>query len=252
MSPTLQVFIVEDEREQAELYKAQLDLPESTAIKYSIVSSFNQVLDQYLERETIHVFLIDLNLGPGREEDGISIIKMVKKFNSFSLVLVYSANKHLKEKAIKAGADLFLRKDGVNYEKNFDNFRNHIIKYYENSSQKISSPPSSKKNHKEQNTINIPSLIEEFNEDYVELYCAFEQQKSIRFTNNRYPRSDFVDFKELYIGMPVQIVINQINNEVIVKFEEGKGKFNLEIFEPDVNWPEKSPINPPKIVKSRK
>ena len=224
-----QFVIVEDEKDQAESYKEMLDLPSETVSNVSIAFNLNEVLDSYLGKDSHYAFLIDLNLGVGREEEGLHVVKAVKKLFPEALVMVYTGNIRLKKKAVDAGADMVVKKDPTTYVQDFRAFREKIIDHFNELPITV-----------------LPSLIETITSDSIELFCAREDiaNSKIRFFLRVYPKKLFSKIKDLFIGKPILVKTIQLGNKYEVEFFDGEGKFDISLFEPDIEWPEDSPINP--------
>ena len=80
------------------------------------------------EKDTMCFFIVDINLGKGRREEGLKVIETVRKNEPDALILVYSAYPDKEHKSLEVGADLFFEKNAHTYEDDIFQIRNSIVR----------------------------------------------------------------------------------------------------------------------------
>ncbi|MEM7372742.1 MAG: hypothetical protein AAF587_29240 [Bacteroidota bacterium] len=139
------VTIIDDQH--AESIRARLAtelgdiIPKSHYSHYGDGNSAPKI-DQFHPQEAKSgIFIMDLHLGEGRENQGIDYIKKLKKSNLplRSLVIVYTAYQDKKREALKAGADYFFLKKpkAQDIKKDFEKIGEIIQKLVKSYSDKI-------------------------------------------------------------------------------------------------------------------
>lgn len=107
-----QLYMVEDDKADAGDYVESLsDIFSYKNVYYitNIDEMSNAILDESLLVKK-KVFWIDINLGLGREKEGLEIIDYIKKSQKESLIIVHTANGDYKSRCIELGADYFFIK----------------------------------------------------------------------------------------------------------------------------------------------
>ncbi len=203
------VTIVEDDEIQRKLFKKHLlkRFGEfSEFIDIIAVDSISEVVQTFIRKE-VKVYIVDINLGKGKDEEGIDIIKLIKSKFPNALIIAYSAYTDKKQKCIEAGASLFMKKSAKNYEEDLLQIV-RIVK---------SNPMISKQKEELKSTQNNKKIntlfgkIDLIQDDFITLYCYIgksENGKNI-FHTKKYLRAMFSTFTEddLFIGTPVKIEV---------------------------------------------
>jgi len=108
-----QIFMIEDEADSARNFLKHSEI-NKLMNEIAYITDFDTLSNFILEESSVNVFWVDINLGHGREEDGIEMIKIARKKCPGALIIVYTAYFELEEKAFAAGADHFFQK-GAEY-----------------------------------------------------------------------------------------------------------------------------------------
>ena len=110
------LIIIEDNEKMAKNFYEDMQL---NGISHKV-----QYLTSLIEAKVVlnnlvdhSAFLVDVNLGPGYEMDGIEVIKIIKEKVPNSLIIVYSAFPDREDLCIEAGASIFKIKNPATYEK---------------------------------------------------------------------------------------------------------------------------------------
>lgn len=124
----LQMVIIEDESDIAQSIPSHLGVAEKYIDRTTFITDEDQLLDFLLNTESTRVFIVDINLGIGREADGVVMIKIIRKESPDALIIVYTANGD-KAECLNAGADYFYLKEPADIEKTFESINANIENY---------------------------------------------------------------------------------------------------------------------------
>ncbi len=113
------ITIIEDDESQRKFFKKHLlkrfgELNES--IDILTISSISEVAQTFNKKKETKVYIVDINLGIRKDEEGIEIIKLIKSQSPNAFIIAYSAYTDKKQKCIDAGASFFMKKSATNYE----------------------------------------------------------------------------------------------------------------------------------------
>lgn len=135
-------LIVEDELQSAILYRGEL-YEENVAEQIDFVTSAHDAI-RYVERPNPpNKYLVDINLGAGREYDGIKVLEAIKDKCPNSLVIVYSAydvRKRCNEIELP-NLKVYSKDPGTN-EDDFKSFKELSIKHNAAQMEKLPEPES--------------------------------------------------------------------------------------------------------------
>lgn len=102
----MRVGVMEDNDSHADDIRRML---ESRGLIYVPVANSERAVF-LAEVEHVIGFILDVNMGEGREQEGIDALEDLKSLDRRSFVIVYTANPDLVEKSIRAGADYAVEK----------------------------------------------------------------------------------------------------------------------------------------------
>lgn len=122
--PMLELIFIEDEKENAESLYVHIGLQ-----KFSNAHFFDdcRFLDSnQIDNSNKKVYFVDINLGTGKQKEGLNIIKKIRTVDPSSLIIVYSALNKFEEESISIGANYFRLKEPELYEDDIIFFRNLI------------------------------------------------------------------------------------------------------------------------------
>lgn len=190
-----QIAILEDKRSIAEKYAKHMKLKD---VDYEYLESIEDVRSVLLDQRKQTAYIIDLNLGSGREEEGIEAIEEIRRYDPFAFIIVYSGNTGLEEKSLDVGADRFITKD--QYKKNINKFCELITKYFMNSEMKL--------------VTEIPAKFTKCDDMYFYVNCMVDEE--LKFcVEKKFPLSSLSsNFPDFYLGMPIMIQIKQGSNRI--------------------------------------
>lgn len=125
-----QLLMIEDDVSISQNLVKHLDLGDLIS-QVAYITEFNILHEFLLQDDHNRVFIVDINLGTGREEDGLFFIKEIRSRCPGALIIVYSAYSFFEERCRVNGADYFYTKGGY-YEKNVEEIRKLIVNFVEN------------------------------------------------------------------------------------------------------------------------
>lgn len=129
------MFMIEDKKDNAEDYLNHSGI--SKMIKnITHITNYDDFLEAILENFPHNVFWVDVNLGRGKEQAGLDIIKYIREHHKNALILVYTAYASNRKSCIDAGADHFFLKGG-DYSKTMDDINKVIQDFLDSQSRKI-------------------------------------------------------------------------------------------------------------------
>jgi len=130
-----QMFMIEDEEDVAKNYLVHSGI-QNMIKEIACITNHDDLLDSILQGFPFKVFWIDVNLGEGREEEGLDIIKYIREHHHDALVIVYTAYADNQESCMAAGANHFFLKGG-DYSKTMNQINRIIQDFLDNQSRKI-------------------------------------------------------------------------------------------------------------------
>lgn len=105
----LDIVVMEDDAESFSRIRETLADLGLKVIKADNVESAIQIAHHGSAKH----FLLDVNMGPGRHEEGLDALEALKRYNQDLRVGIYTAYPHVFHKALRAGADILVRKTDV-------------------------------------------------------------------------------------------------------------------------------------------
>jgi DNA-binding NarL/FixJ family response regulator len=126
-----EIVFIEDEVTQARNFYSHLKIKDNIpSVKY--LKNGDNLKELFLEKGVKRSYLVDINLGRGRYDEGIMLIKIIRENDPDALIIVYSAYPDKEHKCLEVGADLFFQKDPVTYENDLWKIRNTILREQRN------------------------------------------------------------------------------------------------------------------------
>lgn len=126
-----QFVMIEDQADLAQSFVRHLDIiPLVNQIAY--ITDIDTLTNFLQDKNYIRVFWVDINLGLGRENEGLDMIRLIRSLSPKSLIIVYSAYADTKEKCLELGVDKFFMKSPRNFKETLENIRETIVSYLSN------------------------------------------------------------------------------------------------------------------------
>ena len=122
-----QFIIIEDETEAAQTFVRHLDIDDiiPQVIYIKDIEALTNFISDYNPKR---IFWVDINLGIGREDEGLAIIKTIRKYCPPALIIVYSGYEDRMQKSLELGADKFFLK-GFEYQRNIAEIRDTLVAF---------------------------------------------------------------------------------------------------------------------------
>ena len=201
-SITTQAYVVEDNRDigQKCIRHSGID----RLIDYcAIIDDFDSFSNNILLDEHPKVFIIDVNLGTGREEDGIKMIEIARKKCPDALIIVHTAYEEFEDRCVEAGAKHFFVKS-KNYENNMQKIYHFVDQYLRKKGINIK-------------TVEFRAQIAHIDPAWVTLECKYEDQELVK----RFPSGPIqAALQDFYaVDAEIKIRIVQKNTEVKILVE---------------------------------
>ncbi len=111
------IAIMEDNPEIAEFVKRQLE-----AAKYNVLSAEGLTDCENLAAHGCRTFILDIDMGLGRTEEGIAALRKLKAYDSriYCVLLTHHRDERFRRAARELGCDAFLSKSGRDLISDFD------------------------------------------------------------------------------------------------------------------------------------
>jgi ActR/RegA family two-component response regulator len=203
-----EIIIIEDQVTQAKKFYAHLKIEDKIPlVKY--LKNGDNLDNLFLEKYVKRFYLVDINLGNGRRDEGIELIGIIRKKDSKSMIIVYSGYPDKERECLKAGADLFFEKDANTYEEDIWKIRNLILREQEK-----------EEDLSWEKEIIIYSHILDIDENsnLVQLSCTQESDSNDVF-DRFFPLNHFKNCEDLMVGQSVLVTIFERPGEVRFLFE---------------------------------
>jgi ActR/RegA family two-component response regulator len=216
-----EMVIVEDEIKQAEQYYRYLNLmDEIPYVKYA--KNLDELKKILSTDGAKRFYLVDINLGRGRNKEGIKVIRTIRDTDPDALIIVYTAYPSEEHNCLEAGADLFFEKDSDTLENDLLQIRNTIIRTLDGKGKAWDS------------ITNIYSQIVDIDDEHnqVRLNCKYKIDSTETF-ERVFSLNHFKHKDRLSVDDPIFVQILERPGEVRFLFKEG-GKNYFEEDEEDV------------------
>ena len=221
-----QLIFIEDQSDQAEAYLKHLKLSdEITSIQF--IKNLEQTKKLLNTSDGYkRLYWVDINLGKGRHNEGIDIIKTIRSADPDALIVVYSAYPTKKYESIEAGADMFFEKDPATYQQDLSQIKKMFLL-------EIKEEKEKEESWDRKTTIysQIVNIDEE--RDMVLLNCrlendsneSFMKEFSLRYFENKY---------NLIVDQSILIHILERPGEIRCLFEKSDEVYFKEVDEIDM------------------
>lgn len=129
------IAIIEDNESLSESFKnilvKELSIGKGDAIyQFSSPEKTKSFINAPANIQTGMVFLVDINLGWGNEEAGLTLIPAIRARCHDALIIVYTGYPNFREKALENGADNFQVK-GFDVDEVFENISEEIVSFWD-------------------------------------------------------------------------------------------------------------------------
>ncbi|MEM7572627.1 MAG: response regulator [Bacteroidota bacterium] len=210
---TLKLHILDDTPDVASQLKEDLEDKISPVIHLHEEDNIAELIS---DSDINDVFLIDINLGPGKTRKGIKIIKLLREEFQDALIIAYTANigEYVYRDCLQAGADSFILKTAADWDKTIKSIEIYIKRYINRLDRQIKNWTSIKR---------INCYIKDINpsEKLAELYCEDEENDAVKFEKIvSYEKLE--SLKPFQIGTPVLITIFESSDETRIKFSKAE------------------------------
>lgn len=208
MKKTKLVF-VEDDVEMAKAYFKRLGLKSMMKLVY--LKNLDQIRELLLTHDAKRLYWIDINLGPGKTNDGIEAIKDIRNSDPDALIIVYTAYPEKESDCRKAGANYFFLKNPKAYEADIIKLRELIIVLLELLNQKEGA-------WKKSTTLYCQIVKIEKERNLVHLNCKNSPHSDETFKKS-FSLSHFKDKEKLFIEKSMFVKILERPGEVRFLFK---------------------------------
>jgi hypothetical protein len=184
-------------------------------------------------RGPIRLFWVDIDLGRGRANEGIDVIKAIKKIEPDALIIVYSAYPAKEKACVNAGANFFIKKNPVSYETDLQQLRYLIIFLLGLLNKKESW----------RKIVNMYSQIVDIDEErgLVRLNCKLEMESNVTF-ERIFPLSLFKNSDKLTVNQSIHVQTLERAGEIRFLFENTNEDYFEEEEDIDISDLDDSPI----------
>ena len=243
--PPAQVYNIEDKADVSEILKQQF---QGNIIHFSRLNYHHDNIEKALaqaDKQPISLFLVDINLKPGESRltgtagSGMKIIRHIKDKAKTSFVVAYSSDDGYEEECKKNGADEFVHKSGADYaawEEKLNNIKIKFLTRYNDATfngikgslkdDDAQTPDTNRQGTQIASgaapprpifTQKILAWIRDMDEveERVEIECEIKGKIERRYINSHL----LGNFREVYSGQPIMIVITNDNGRVLIEFE---------------------------------
>jgi len=208
------IVFIEDENKMAKAYFKRLGLKNTMqAVYFKNLTQMKALMHTY---EAKSLYWVDINLGRGRTNEGIEVIKTIKKNDPDAFIIVYSAYPAKENACMEAGANFFFKKNPISYEDDLLKIRGLIITLI---------GLQDKKEPWEKSTTLYCQIVKiEKERNLVHLNCKNNLDSKETF-KKVFPLNHFKDKEKLSIKEPMLVQIFERPGEVRFLFEAGEADY---------------------------